>query len=1004
DRGVVIDAAGALSSVTRIQADLAEATLAAPVDWAKAWLPALSRLDLLAGTARDASIDWTGDRGWRVAARVDRAAFALAPTEFERAFPLALRIPGGRDVDVQLQATPAGGKATLSNPKGGGQAWLTLGGVLAEPEFALNELEAQVGWTVLSSGDKSGAGLRLGLDFENVRFANADVAGHTRVRYVGNGDGGDGQLTIEGALDRAQARRVFRYLPQALPGPVRDWVRDAFESGQFEAVKFAVNGRLMAFPFRGSERPEGEFQLGGRFRDVLLRFAPGWPTIQQATGDFGFDRASLQVNGHSGTVGKSRVEGVTVTIADLGQAELMLKGSARGDAGDMVRFVNASPLAATGVGAVTRPLRADGPAQLRLAVNYPFVGSARLKVDGQIDLNGTQITFDPSQPTFADARGHLNFTAESLSFDRVTATLNGSPVEAHGRTADGSTRIEAQARLSADSLRRFVDNVLTRQLDGATDVRVSILLTDSGRTVRAESDLVGLGSRLPAPLMKAASQPRPFRFDWTPQPDAPRPTERIEATLDDDIRLIAERTAVEPGRPLLITRAAVALGRTAQLPARGLALLANLPRLDGDAWLAVFDGPMAPAPAPGSAKAASRTATAGTASTATPGADHAIGPARVAAGVGLFADDFMAEPTQIALVADELRYGNRLYRKVTLDAARSGRIWNARLQSNEIVGTLQWEYGGPAGADGRLVGRFGRLAIPNPIEGTKPLPTDRDARMPALDITADSLAIGDARLGRLELIATNLRNPAPVWRLDRLNLNSPAAAFRAGGTFRESTELDYELRIDNAGKLLEQFGFKGVVLGGSGQMSGKVRWQSVPSNFDIPTLSGDVKLDVRDGQFLKVEPGAAKLIGVLNLQALPKWLSLDFTDLFARGFAFQELSGRVKIDSGIARTETLGMRGLEAVVQIKGEADLIRQTQDVHVTILPNLDAGLATLAFAAIINPAIGLGAFLAQSLLGKQLSRAFAHEIDVKGPWVDPQVIPKRRENPSDALPTGG
>ena len=41
-----------------------------------------------------------------------------------------------------------------------------------------------------------------------------------------------------------------------------------------------------------------------------------------------------------------------------------------------------------------------------------------------------------------------------------------------------------------------------------------------------------------------------------------------------------------------------------------------------------------------------------------------------------------------------------------------------------------------------------------------------------------------------------------------------------------------------------------------------------------------------------------------------------------------------------------------------------------------------------------IGLGAFLAQSLLGKQLSRAFAHEIDVKGSWADPQVIPRQRE----------
>ena len=35
------------------------------------------------------------------------------------------------------------------------------------------------------------------------------------------------------------------------------------------------------------------------------------------------------------------------------------------------------------------------------------------------------------------------------------------------------------------------------------------------------------------------------------------------------------------------------------------------------------------------------------------------------------------------------------------------------------------------------------------------------------------------------------------------------------------------------------------------------------------------------------------LIGVLNLQALPRILSLDFRDIFARGFSFDELGGPI---------------------------------------------------------------------------------------------------------------
>jgi len=133
---------------------------------------------------------------------------------------------------------------------------------------------------------------------------------------------------------------------------------------------------------------------------------------------------------------------------------------------------------------------------------------------------------------------------------------------------------------------------------------------------------------------------------------------------------------------------------------------------------------------------------------------------------------------------------------------------------------------------------------------------------------------------------------------------------------------------------------------------------------------------------------------VLNLQALPKLLTLDFRDIFARGFSFDELRGNVVILDGVASTDSLAMRGLQAVVQIKGQADLKAGTQNLKVVVVPELNGGLATLAYAAIVNPAIGLGAFLAQSIFSQPLSRALAHEIDITGSWSDPTVVDRGRE----------
>jgi len=141
------------------------------------------------------------------------------------------------------------------------------------------------------------------------------------------------------------------------------------------------------------------------------------------------------------------------------------------------------------------------------------------------------------------------------------------------------------------------------------------------------------------------------------------------------------------------------------------------------------------------------------------------------------------------------------------------------------------------------------------------------------------------------------------------------------------------------------------------------------------------------GQFLKAEPGAARLLSVLSLQSLPRRLVLDFRDVFQEGFAFDSITGDVKIGLGVAVTNNLRMRGVQALVLMEGHADIERETQDLRVIVVPELNAGTAALAYA-VINPAIGLGAFLAQALLKKPLTAASTREFHISGPWADPKV----------------
>jgi len=187
--------------------------------------------------------------------------------------------------------------------------------------------------------------------------------------------------------------------------------------------------------------------------------------------------------------------------------------------------------------------------------------------------------------------------------------------------------------------------------------------------------------------------------------------------------------------------------------------------------------------------------------------------------------------------------------------------------------------------------------------------------------------------------------------------------------------------------MLGRLGLPQTLKGGKGKVSGQVSWLGSPLEPDAASLSGDVKVALEEGQFLKADPGIAKLLGVLSLQSLPRRLSLDFRDVFQQGFAFDRVDGDVKINQGLAETRNLRMRGVQAVVLMEGQADLAQETQNLRVFVVPEINAGTASLAYAA-INPAIGLGTFIAQVLLRKTVVEASTREFTIKGSWADPQV----------------
>jgi uncharacterized protein YhdP len=346
-----------------------------------------------------------------------------------------------------------------------------------------------------------------------------------------------------------------------------------------------------------------------------------------------------------------------------------------------------------------------------------------------------------------------------------------------------------------------------------------------------------------------------------------------------------------------------------------------------------------------------------------------------------------------------------------LGASRADGFWRANIHAREIDGYFNWRQAGPGETQGALVARFARLEIPrNRIDDFETLLDTTPEALPALDVAAEELILNDRRLGALELEAMNTGSAAaPVWQLKKLRIRNRAATLNASGSWqtrpgvvKRATAMDFELQMGDAGALLALFGFPNTVRGGTGRLNGQVRWVGSPMRLDYRSLDGELSIDMGKGQFLKSDPGIAKLIGVLSLQSLRRRLALDFRDVFAEGFAFDRINGNARIDGGIARTEDFEMRGVAAQVRISGQADIAAETQSLRVEVRPELNAALASLAYAALANPAIGLGSLVAQMALREPLQQLFAYEYDVTGPWSDPQVTERSRRPAVTPAPT--
>jgi uncharacterized protein YhdP len=368
-------------------------------------------------------------------------------------------------------------------------------------------------------------------------------------------------------------------------------------------------------------------------------------------------------------------------------------------------------------------------------------------------------------------------------------------------------------------------------------------------------------------------------------------------------------------------------------------------------------------------------------------------------------------PTRIATHVNHLTLLKRHWENVVLGATHEQEVWQANLASDQISGHITWR-APDQGNRGEIQARLAKLEIPRATEHdvVGQMLERQSTEFPAVDLEVENLIVYDHSLGRLKVNARNTEiDDEPVWLLDKLELDNPAAKLTVNGNWRTSrrayfvspgddfdaddpqrprrTVLEFKLDVLDAGALLTNLGLPPTIENGKGTLSGKVGWRSGPASINYPTLNGKISADLQDGTLVKVDPGVAKLLSLFSVHTLMRVLTLNFRDVVANGLAFDSITGTTTIHNGIASTDDFKLVTDPARATMSGTINLVDQQQALFVKIIPTLNFGTAAIA-VAFVNPLIGLGGFVGQYLLSESISNTFSREYSVTGSWHKPTI----------------
>ncbi len=777
---------------------------------------------------------------------------------------------------------------------------MATGGLYSKP-LALNLQQGLVHW------EQHPKALLVTLDRLKGVFQNIAFNGGVQLL---NPASGSPVLNMRLGVSAPRVDDVVSELPASQMDPaLMTWLQSALLSGEVSGGLVEIQGPLDRFPYSDGG---GSFKATLDLKDLYLQYDEVWPAITHSQAQLNFDNDKLRVELQQGKLDGHPIHSVVANASTIGDGPVKIWGRIVSDSGKLLRTLEQTPIRQTAT-QLNRVINLEGYALLELDVVVPLTDDSTA-VSGRVELHDNRLNVSEIDLNLEQLTGNLGFTGEGISIEGMRGEMLGGPLELTAFTAAEEERQQVVVGLNGvvfgEQVERWLGldapqrTLFESRSKTAWDGRLRI--EEEKLELHLHSDLQGIALHAPAPLKKTVEERWPTTLTLKMQDDE---VSQIQLSTPQRIKANLNKVALDQRSPA-VWSGLIRLGDSVELEeaeseSTGVELKASFERANLDAWYTLWK--------------------------------EKLDRGERSRFSSFNLKKMVISANEASLFEQTL---NNLALVMRVD--ESGH-WGIGVSSDQVEGSVRV----PANVEEAMMVDLSYLQLgsgqPGEKKGTQSRPLVDPSQFPALQVKSEKTVINGIDFGRLELKTQPTQSGLLV---DQAKLHSDVMKADAQGTWlqwgeRARSRFIIDVEGDELGQILGQFGYGGEIDRGKSTIRIHAAWPDTPLDFDLKQMDGELKVAVEKGQLLDVDQGVGRVFGLLGVHTLVRRLTLDFSDITDKGFAFDTIAGSFKLDSGNAHTRDLVIDGPSATIRVEGRTGIVAQNYDQQVTVSPKISETL---------------------------------------------------------------